>query len=263
MLFGAVFTGLAGGMWLGPRLLAGFSRRRLFGLALVSAGLFLALLALVPNLVLAVLFTVCLGLSGGVAWVIGYTLLGLEVTDEIRGRTFGFLHSAARIVLLLALAAGPALAAAVGRHTVVLPWNERLVYNGAAWVFGLAGVIALVVGTMAYRAMDDRPGARLRSDLFALWADRRMPEASLSARSSRPYNGWLIAFEGGDGTGKSTQARVLADWLRSDQGHDVVLTREPGATAVGVRLREVLLGEGESVGPVSYTHLTLPTKRIV
>lgn len=249
VLFGAVFTGLAGGMWLGPRLLAGFSRRRLFGLALVSAGVFLLLLALVPNLVLAVAFTVCLGLSGGVAWVTGYTLLGLEVSDEIRGRTFGFLHSAARVVLLLALVAGPVLAAVVGQHTVVLPWHDRLVYNGAAWVFGLAGLIAVVVGTTAYRAMDDRPGSRLHSDLFSLWIDRRMPEMRAAGRSTRPHNGWLIAFEGGDGTGKSTQARVLADWLRSDQGHDVVLTREPGATAVGVRLREVLLGEGEAVGP--------------
>src|SRR4029078_7166100 len=38
VLFGAVVVRLAGGMWLGPRLLRGFSRRRMFGLALILAG---------------------------------------------------------------------------------------------------------------------------------------------------------------------------------------------------------------------------------
>ncbi len=247
VLFGAVFVGLAGGMWIGPLVLSGLSRRRLFGLALVCAGVFLLLLALVPNMTLAIVFTVGLGLCGGVAWVTGYTLLGLEVDDEVRGRTFGLVHSSARVVLVLVLAIGPALAALVGRHTLVLPGGEQLVYNGASWVFGLAGLLAIAMGITAYRQMDDRPGVKLHSDLLHLWSGRH---EGLPARSAaRSHNGWFIAFEGGDGTGKSTQARVFADWLRIDQGHDVVLTREPGATAIGVRLREVLLGEGEAVGP--------------
>jgi dTMP kinase len=65
-LFGAVFIGLVAGMWVGPRLLAGFSRRRLFGLALVLAGCFLAALAVIPNIVMAFAFTVALGTCGGV-----------------------------------------------------------------------------------------------------------------------------------------------------------------------------------------------------
>ena len=36
----------------------------------------------------------------------------------------------------------------------------------------------------------------------------------------------------------ATQARLLAEWLRDEEGHDVLITREPGATALGVRLRE-------------------------
>ena len=104
VLFGAVFVGLAAGMWVGPRLLRGFSRRRLFGLALILAGGFLAALALMPNIVMATLFATGLGACGGVAWVTGYTLLGLEVDDVVRGRTFGFLTSMARIVLVLVLA---------------------------------------------------------------------------------------------------------------------------------------------------------------
>jgi dTMP kinase len=52
--------------------------------------------------------------------------------------------------------------------------------------------------------------------------------------------GLLLALEGGEGAGKSTQARLLAIWLR-DQGYDVVATHEPGATKVGMRLRALLL----------------------
>jgi dTMP kinase len=55
--------------------------------------------------------------------------------------------------------------------------------------------------------------------------------------------GHLIAFEGIDGSGKSTVARAVADRLR-DQGHDVVLTREPGGTDAGRKIRAILL-DGE------------------
>ena len=58
--------------------------------------------------------------------------------------------------------------------------------------------------------------------------------------------GRFIAFEGGEGMGKSTQARLLAERLR-EQGREVVLTREPGGTPGAEAIRELLLappGEG-------------------
>jgi dTMP kinase len=249
VLFGAVFVGLAVGMWLGPRLLEGFSRRRLFGLSIICAGAFLVLLALVPSLVAAVLFTVVIGACGGVAWVTGYTLLGLEVDDEVRGRTFAFLQSAARVVLVLVLAAGPAIAAPIGTHTLHLARGFTLTYNGAAWVFLLAGVLALVLGLTAYRQMDDRKGVPLVADLLSAWRGRALLATPTPTVPKRAHAGYLIAFEGGDGAGKSTQAALLAQWLQDDQGHEVVLTREPGATPLGVRLRELLLGRDEKLDP--------------
>jgi dTMP kinase len=246
-LFAAVFFGLALGMWGGPRAMAGFSRYRLFGLALVAAGAFLAALALIPNMVMAFLLTVGLGACGGVAWVTGFTLLGLTVDDAVRGRTFAFLSSASRIVLVAVLAAGPALAALIGQHTIRFTDHRALTYNGAAFVFLIAAVLAMALGVVAYRQMDDRPGASLLNDLRELWSNRLDRPAQTAARAGNP--GVFVAFEGGDGTGKSTQARMLADWLRTDQGHSVVLTREPGATAIGVRLRELLLENGSDLGP--------------
>jgi dTMP kinase len=50
----------------------------------------------------------------------------------------------------------------------------------------------------------------------------------------------FVVFEGGEGAGKSTQAQLLVDWLRQ-QGREVVLTREPGGTGLGRRLRDLLL----------------------
>jgi dTMP kinase len=52
--------------------------------------------------------------------------------------------------------------------------------------------------------------------------------------------GVFVCLEGGEGAGKSTQAKLLTAWLQ-DAGHAVVLTHEPGDTRVGQRIREIVL----------------------
>ncbi|MFC5930956.1 dTMP kinase [Cryobacterium melibiosiphilum] len=60
--------------------------------------------------------------------------------------------------------------------------------------------------------------------------------------------GLFITLEGGDGSGKSTQAALLTEWLEQG-GHTVVRSREPGGTDVGVEIRQIVLHHRGEVSP--------------
>jgi len=60
--------------------------------------------------------------------------------------------------------------------------------------------------------------------------------------------GLFVTLEGGDGSGKTTQAEVLESWLRG-RGRTVVRTREPGGTDVGVEVREIVLHHRGDIAP--------------
>lgn len=231
-LFGSVFVGLAAGMFLGPRFLRSLSRRRLFAASIAAAGVVLALTAIVHNLVLVVIGAALMGACSGVAWVTGYTLLGLEVEDSKRGRTWATLQSMMQVDLLLMVAAGPFISGAIGEHRYTFK-NIVLIGNGSTFTLLGAGVVAFVVGIIAYRQMDDRDVPLWRDVFDALRGWRPLTGRGVST-------GFFLAFEGGEGAGKSTQSRMLADWF-ADRGYEVVVTREPGATSVGRRLRQLLL----------------------
>ena len=234
VLFGSVFTGLAVGIAFGPKVFAQFSRRRLFGASLTTSGVFLVLLALISNLVLSVIIVAILGAFSGIAWVTGFTMLGMEVHDDVRGRTFAFVQSLIRITLVAVLAIAPIIAATIGVHryefqTIVLN------YNGAQITILIAGLIAVLIGSVSYHQMKDRPTVSLWSDILAAL------QGELGAITGAQAKGIFIAFEGGEGTGKSTQSKLLQKWLEQE-GETVVLSREPGGTDLGKDLRKILLG---------------------
>ena len=252
LVFAAIFVGMALGMVVGTRVLGDFSRRRLFGLTIAAAAVPLALIGLVPVLGVVVLLVVLLGALSGIAYATGFTIVGLEVDDDTRGRVFAFFQSSIQVILFTVIAVVPLLSAALTRVIASLNGTGNVKIGNITYasagqnaVILLAAVVAFLLGVRAYRQMDDRKGVPLREDLLA--AIRSEPAAPLHEPAHLNGNappaappGLLIAFEGGEGSGKTTQARLIAIWLR-ELGFDVVTTHEPGATKVGMRLRALLL----------------------
>ncbi len=231
VLFAAVFAGLALGMWRGTRFLLSMSRRRLFGFSLVAAGLLLGGIAIVANLAIVTALTAVLGFFAGTAWITGYTLLGLEVEDEFRGRTFAFVQTLIRLTLALVLALAPLIAGLIGQHRWQVTDDSVLDYNGAAITMFASAVAMVLVGLAAYHSMNDKPGVSIGSEVR---------QSLMRDKGVYADRGVFVALEGGEGAGKSTQARLLREWL-VEAGYDVVLTHEPGDSDVGRRLREILL----------------------
>ena len=97
-----------------------------------------------------------------------------------------------------------------------------------------AGLLAVGVGVLAYRQMDDgRPVPLLADVVTALRRDT-------TARRRLAGGGVFIAFEGGEGAGKSTQVKRLQEWL-TNEGLVARTTFEPGATPSGAGIRAILL----------------------
>ena len=249
LVFAAIFVGMALGMVVGPKVFGNFSRRRLFGLSIAAAAVPLALIGLVPVLAAVVLFVVLLGALAGIAYSTGFTIVGLEVDDDTRGRVFAFFQSSIQVILFAVIAAS--LAASAGLTRAIASLNRtgnikigNVTYASAGQnvVILLAAVVAFLLGVRAYRQMDDRKGVPLREDLLAAVRNEAPAPAHLNGHTPPPGPppGLLVAFEGGEGSGKTTQARLISIWLR-ELGYDVVTTHEPGATKVGMRLRALLL----------------------
>lgn len=68
--------------------------------------------------------------------------------------------------------------------------------------------------------------------------------------------GLFITFEGADGCGKTTQIKLLTEYLK-EKGYDVVLTREPGCKGLGERIRELLLNYDGEISSVCESFLFL------
>jgi dTMP kinase len=247
-VFAAIFVGIALGLLFGSRLFGDLSRRRLFGVAIAAAAVPLALIGLVPNLVMVTLFVVLLGALSGIAYSTGFTIVGLEVDDDTRGRVFAFFTSAIQVILFAVIAVVGPLSGLFTKMISGLTGSGdvkvgNVTYHSAGQnlVILLAAVIAALLGWRSYRAMDDRKGVSLREDLVsAVRGTPFRPLAGMDHPNGTAPHGLFIAFEGGEGSGKTTQARLVAIWLR-ELGYDVVTTHEPGATKIGMRLRALLL----------------------
>ncbi|MFC8365524.1 dTMP kinase [Streptomyces griseorubiginosus] len=235
--YGLMVAALTGGVVVGvrtaPKVLVSLSRRRLLALAIAFTGIALLAAGLVPDLTTVLLIEVLAGIGAGVAANTGHTLLDQETEESRRARTTEHLHAVVRVSVALGALLAPVVAAAIGPHRLE---NGKFVFahGGAAFTLMLVGALLLPVAALVLAKVDDRSGVPLRHDLRDALLGGDDPETVPAA------TGFFIALEGGDGAGKSTQAEALAEWIRA-KGHEVVVTREPGATPVGKRLRSILL----------------------
>ncbi|MFF4182064.1 dTMP kinase [Streptomyces sp. NPDC001691] len=234
--FALLILTLAGGTVLGIRaaakILPVLSRRRLLSLAIAVTGVALLALGLVPDLATVLFIALIAGVAAGVAANTGHVLIDQETEEYRRARTTEHLQAVVRVAVGLGAIAAPLLAAAIGSHRVE-SGSFVFAHGGAGFTLMLVGALLLPLAAVVLAKADDRQGVPLRRDL----ADAVRGADPVQAPAA---TGFFIALEGGDGAGKSTQAEALAEWIRA-KGHEVVVTREPGATPVGKRLRSILL----------------------
>lgn len=189
ILFGSVFTGLAVGMLIGPKVLPTLPRRMVFTSSIGAAGLVLITMSLLQDFLGASIAAGVMGLFAGMAWINGFTMIGHEVSDALRGRVFAFVMSSVRLTLLATIAAGPVVAGAVGSHPVLIGtfrWN----LSGAALVLAAGGVIAVLVSGYAARQVGGVGGGFVRRVMR-----HRRPESLIDESE---YPGLLLAVEGAD-----------------------------------------------------------------
>jgi len=215
MMFVAVFMGLALGMAGAPRLAKRLPHDRLFGIAIVFAGLALCVVALAPHLIVGMAAIVLVGMCAGAAFLTGVTIIGSRVEDDIRGRINAIYQSLMKIILGGSVAVVPLLIGLVQPRTIELFGNPVKI-DGTRPVLLGGGVLAALVGIVAYRMMDSRRAEPIMTDLRN--ALRRRP---------RRANGLLIAIEGTTATDTATQAAKLALWLRRTVTPPIALATDP------------------------------------
>lgn len=219
--------GMGAGMGLTNGLARALEKDKVFYASMFAAAASLLGVASMPTIGLAAALTVPMGAAVGLTWVSGYTLLQENVSDEFRGRTFATLTISARMTLFLALVLFPAVAAAVGDHDVVVG-GRVLDLSGTRLALYLGGLVVVAAAVMSRRGLKRSRLAR----------PRPLDLAPRPARAER--RGLFIVFEGVEGAGKGTQVELARQYLQS-RGLDVVVTREPGGTEFGDRLREAVL----------------------
>jgi len=242
LLFGTIFIGLAVGIGLGPTIVRDLSRRRWFGMNIVLASASVMFLGLSFHLSMALVGALLVGAGAGMAFLAGTTLLYGEVNDEVRGRVFAVVQIGTRMVLLLAITLSGFLVG-LGSSRQVTLGSLSVDVSFTRVLLLVAGAIGVWVGISSFRQMDDKQGVPVLADLWGSLRGRPLSPAEPFLR-----HGVFVVFEGGEGAGKSTQVKRLAAAL-SATGREVVVTREPGATDMGSRIRGLVLDKGDAPTP--------------
>jgi dTMP kinase len=149
------------------------------------------------------------------------------VADELRGRTFGSLTVLSRLGLFISLAGFPTLAVLLPDYAVGVG-GQTLDLSGTRLALWVSAGVVLTGGFLSRRGL--RISRLTRPRPLSLRPRLRKLER----------RGAFIVFEGVEGAGKGTQMKMAREFLE-EQGYEVLVTREPGGTELGERLRRLIL----------------------
>lgn len=190
----------------------------IFSGGVMALGLFTLLFGGVSTLPSALAFAGLCGVAAGFAYPCGYALIQEKLSPELRGRASAAINSVMRLAVVGAAAFAPLVVKLIDSATPrsLGIFGLSIEIRGIRVAMWIGGVLIIFAGLVTTKAI----GAR---------------------KMIRPAgSGVFVVFEGGEGTGKSTQMELLRLHL-SAQGHDVVVTHEPGSTTIGSQLRKLLL----------------------
>lgn len=221
--FGFLITAVGIGLGSGFILTGGVSRvvpkDVLFSVVVVALGLSMVAFGSVSTITTALVWAAIAGLFGGFAYPSGYALVQEQVEEAVRGRILAAVNSLIRLAVVGAAALAPVVVRLVDALLEERPLRllEQVIdVRGVRVVMWAGGVFILLAGSLTTQAIRARFSEKaLRTGLF-------------------------VVFEGGEGSGKTSQIARLHTYLKS-QGVRVVVTREPGGTGIGGGVRELLL----------------------
>lgn len=218
LLVAAVGTGLGVGFVVAGPASQRFQKDIIFSSVVIGMGVCVVIFGSVSTLFAALVFTSLCGFFAGLAYPCGYALILEKLGPNLRGRGSAAINSVVRLAIVGAAAVAPALVKLIDRASPrpVMFFDQTIDIRGIRVAMWVGGLLILFAGIVTTKAIGVR------------------------RQQKPPGSGMLFVFEGGEGSGKTTQMELLRRHLVA-RGHEVVVTHEPGGTEIGVKLRNLLL----------------------